>query len=98
MTFNEAAQLVKNNQELIGKTSTIGQHKLTNLLITPKPVYEHVVTMLTALNENIDLSSFLAQHHDFGVLMVYDFDTFRSTSNVSVGDLENYLKGAPNLK
>ncbi|MCX2451290.1 hypothetical protein OQX61_08405 [Pedobacter sp. PLR] len=98
MTYNEAQQLVEDYKHLIGKTSTVTDNKLTNLLITPKPIYEHVVTMFTALNEKIDVSSFIEQYDDFGVLMVYDFDKFRSTANASVGDLETYLKGTPHLK
>lgn len=98
MTYNEAQQLVEDYKYLIDKTSAVTNTKLTNLLITPKPIYEHVVTMFTALNENIDVSSFLEQYDDFGVLMVYDFDKSKSTTNASVGDLEIYLKGTPHLK
>lgn len=98
MTYTEAKQLVDENKHLIGKKSTATKNKLTHLLITPKPIYEHLVTMFTALNERIDLSPFLAQYEDFGVLMVYDADTFRTTSSASVGDLEQYLTGTPNLK
>ena len=98
MTYNEAQQLVDDYKDLISKISSGTGNKLTHLLITPKPIYEHVVTMITALNENINLSSFISQYDDFGVLMVYDFDKFKSTSNASVGDLETYLKGTPNLE
>lgn len=95
MTYKEAKQLVNDNQHLIGKKSIVTDNKLTHLLVTPKPVYEHVVAMFTALNERIDISPFLAQYDDFGVLMVYDADTFRTTANASVSDLEKYLLGTP---
>ena len=88
MTLKEAQQAITDNQGLIGFAESVTGNKLTQLVLSPTPIYDHVKPIVESILNNQDYAGYLRQFDDFTVMMI--FGSIRSGQFKSADDLERF--------